>query len=148
MRSIDVNEYEGAVYVPTTSWDSGRASFVVIWLHSFSGRQSLLLGPSSYPRDCPLTTDHADASTTERERERGIPIRQTIPERGPYLHLLAIIVPRHRRLHRLITVLIPDCLAIALIKTTVHEQLFLRRRTRALELGRRESWWVGAVGRG
>lgn len=61
MRSIDVNEYEGAVYIPTISRDSGRAFFDVTLFHWFSGRLSLLLGPSPYTRDCPLMAAHADA---------------------------------------------------------------------------------------
>ena len=40
--------------------------------------------------------------------------------------------------HLLIDILIPNSLAITSIKTTVHKQLFFRRRTRALELRRRE----------
>ena len=52
---------KGAVHTPTISWDSGRASFVVILLRWFSGRQSFLLGPSSHTRDYPIATAHADA---------------------------------------------------------------------------------------
>ena len=63
------------------------------------------------------------------------------------------IIPRHRprpaaQAHR--HILIPDRLAIALIKTTDHKQLFFRMCTRSLELRRRSQlwrWWVGIVGR-
>ena len=61
VRSI-LTSMEGAVYTPTISWDSRRASFVFILLRWFSGRQSFLLGPSSYTRDRPLATAHADAN--------------------------------------------------------------------------------------
>ena len=44
--------------------------------------------------------------------------------------------------------LISDRLSFALIKTAINKQLFLRRRTRPLELGGRQWWWVGTVRRG
>ena len=64
-RAFDLtsNGYEGAAYTPTISWHSRRGSFVIILLRWFTGKQSLLLGPSSYTRDCPLTTAHAGVGT-------------------------------------------------------------------------------------
>ena len=50
-----------AAYTPAISWYSRGASFVIILLRWFPGRQSLLLGPSPYTCDCPLATTHADA---------------------------------------------------------------------------------------
>ena len=66
LRSIDVYEYEGALYIAAISWDSRQVSFVIILLRRFSGKLSLLLGPSTRVRDYPV-------AQTERERERGIP---------------------------------------------------------------------------
>ena len=103
MRSIDVNEYEGAVYIPTISGDSGRAFFVVTLFHWLSGRQSSTWTLTIHPRLSPYGRPR---------RRRRLPnvsvsvsrLKQTVPERRSFshrLHLLAIIVPRHRLLHRL-----------------------------------------------
>ena len=89
--SIDVNEYEGASYIATIIWDSRRATFVIILLRQFSGQQSLLLGPSTHARDYPFVQ-------TERERKRGIQIRQATPQR------VSVSSPppgHHRSRHRL-----------------------------------------------
>jgi hypothetical protein len=56
---FDVN-HEGAVYIPTISWDSRRTSVLFILLRWFSGGQSFLFGPSSYTRDRSIATAHAD----------------------------------------------------------------------------------------
>lgn len=69
LSSIDVSEYEGALYIATIRWDSKRASFLIILLRPFSSKQSLLLGPSTHTRDYPV-------EQTESERERGIRIMQ------------------------------------------------------------------------
>ena len=90
--------------------------------------------------------------TAERERERGIKIRQATPERGSVLPpprppLFPDIV--RVQLHRLRCILIPNNLAIASIKTTVHERIFFWVRTSKLEPRRRECEWrwrAGIVG--
>ena len=83
VRSIDDNAMnEGAVYIPTIVSVAG-------------GRHITSLVPKQ------TNLFHLDRATVPlrplTQSEREIPIRQATPERDQYhLHLLAIIVPRHR----------------------------------------------------
>jgi hypothetical protein len=93
VHPIDVNE--GAVYIPIISWDSRRASLVVILLRWFSGGQifsiwTLTIHPRQSRCDHPLSL-LLPVNLAVNVSVSGIPIRQSTAERG------SVSPPGHHR---------------------------------------------------
>ena len=125
VHSIDI--HEGTIHTPTISLHSWRVPIVLILLRWFAGGQPVLLRPSPHTCDDSSMQDHPHKpQAPEHEREHGILIKQTMPEKGsvsppscvtPWSSSFADVACI--QWHGFFYYFISNCFAIPLIKTTV-----------------------------